>query len=226
MSITSRTREFMPAVVAIGVAAVSLAQSSPAPDEGGAAGATGKRRKSVVEAVGGFVVQPLAPDAHSIVVIDERAKKDGAPEKFTTRIISQMHLAARVGEASEGDIAITVVDEGKSAVFFEDASAVVVNGGDEGETEKRLMSALIRLIGIDGDKFGPHVMGTALARAKAMGIGQMRRTTYRSALNEGWAPPPTNDAQRAIWDKFHSATNIADKAGNEDVAPPTNAPIR
>ena len=29
--------------------------------------------------------------------------------------------------------------------------------------------------------------------------------TYWQACNEGWAPAPTNDVQKAIWDKVHSA---------------------
>lgn len=58
------------------------------------------------------------------------------------------------------------------------------------------------------------------------GAKRGHRTSYRQAVEEGWAPAPTNDYQRAIWNEIHSATNIADKAGNEDVAPPTNAPIR
>lgn len=29
-------------------------------------------------------------------------------------------------------------------------------------------------------------------------------TSYRKACQEGWAPAPTNDAQKAIWDKVHT----------------------
>ncbi|MBR4652041.1 MAG: hypothetical protein IKO72_01660 [Kiritimatiellae bacterium] len=32
----------------------------------------------------------------------------------------------------------------------------------------------------------------------------MVRSTYRDALEEGWAPPPTNGIQKAIWEKFHA----------------------
>jgi len=28
------------------------------------------------------------------------------------------------------------------------------------------------------------------------------RATYRRACHLGWAPPPTNDVQRAIWEKI------------------------
>lgn len=38
----------------------------------------------------------------------------------------------------------------------------------------------------------------ALAGYKRCNIG-----TYYDACEEGWAPPPTNDVQRAIWEKVH-----------------------
>ena len=34
-----------------------------------------------------------------------------------------------------------------------------------------------------------------------MGITPYRRTTYREACQEGWAPQPTNDVQKAIWEQ-------------------------
>ena len=39
------------------------------------------------------------------------------------------------------------------------------------------------------------------------GVKRARRLPYRVAVQEGWAQPPTNDYQRAIWEEIHSATN-------------------
>ena len=36
-----------------------------------------------------------------------------------------------------------------------------------------------------------------------MGVKPQSRTTYRKACEEGWAPAPTNEVQKAIWDKVH-----------------------
>ena len=36
------------------------------------------------------------------------------------------------------------------------------------------------------------------------GIKPYRLTTYKKACEEGWAPAPTNDVQKAIWDKVHA----------------------
>lgn len=35
------------------------------------------------------------------------------------------------------------------------------------------------------------------------GVTPYRTTTYRRACQEGWAPAPTNDVQKAIWDEVH-----------------------
>ena len=34
----------------------------------------------------------------------------------------------------------------------------------------------------------------------AAGVTPLRKTIYRKAVQEGWAPTPTNDVQKAIWD--------------------------
>lgn len=39
-------------------------------------------------------------------------------------------------------------------------------------------------------------------KAKA-GVRTIRFSTYRQACREGWAPTPTNDVQKAIWDEIH-----------------------
>ena len=36
-----------------------------------------------------------------------------------------------------------------------------------------------------------------------MGVSPTRKGTYEAAVKQGWAPAPTNDIQKAIWDKVH-----------------------
>jgi len=38
---------------------------------------------------------------------------------------------------------------------------------------------------------------------KANGMSQEQRATYRHACEQGWAPAPTNDYQKAIWNEVH-----------------------
>lgn len=45
---------------------------------------------------------------------------------------------------------------------------------------------------------------TCEARLSKVGITPMRFATYAKACRDGWAPAPTNDVQKAIWDKVHA----------------------
>ena len=38
----------------------------------------------------------------------------------------------------------------------------------------------------------------------AAGVTPLKRTIYQRACQEGWAPAPTNDVQKAIWEKVHA----------------------
>ena len=49
-----------------------------------------------------------------------------------------------------------------------------------------------------------------------LGIVPWKRTTYKRAFQEGWAPAPTNEYQQAIWDKIHT---IPDKPLTIDFDP-------
>ena len=39
---------------------------------------------------------------------------------------------------------------------------------------------------------------------KPLGVVPAQRATYLKACQEGWAPPPTNDVQKAVWEKVHA----------------------
>lgn len=48
------------------------------------------------------------------------------------------------------------------------------------------------------------VLSRLPAYAKAFGVTPAVITTYRNACQQGWAPAPTNEYQKAIWDKVHA----------------------
>lgn len=60
--------------------------------------------------------------------------------------------------------------------------------------------------------YGPETLVAIMKNAQGRGMSMARTVPYRRAVQEGWAQPPTNDVQRAIWDEIHSATNAADNA--------------
>jgi len=66
------------------------------------------------------------------------------------------------------------------------------------------VSSAEQLDAIKGRQLGPNRFNMVLKTSNALGIQMIRTTTYMRACQEGWAPPPTNDVQRAIWAKFRS----------------------
>lgn len=61
----------------------------------------------------------------------------------------------------------------------------------------------------DLDKLGDVVPADVHARTienlKTIGITPTQITTYLQACKLGWAPAPTNEFQKAIWEKVHAA---------------------
>ena len=49
----------------------------------------------------------------------------------------------------------------------------------------------------------PDGFNQMLEMAKKIKLERQEVYTYRQACMEGWAPAPTNDVQKAIWDKFN-----------------------
>lgn len=49
---------------------------------------------------------------------------------------------------------------------------------------------------------GIESLNKILAYTQRLGMRQSRPSTYRKAVEEGWAPAPTNDVQRAIWQEL------------------------
>ena len=50
----------------------------------------------------------------------------------------------------------------------------------------------------------PQPMMAVANTANKLGFAKGGQTTYRKACQEGWAPQPTNDVQKAIWEEVHA----------------------
>jgi len=51
----------------------------------------------------------------------------------------------------------------------------------------------------------PEPMNPIRNHLRHSGVKPYRRATYKEACREGWAPQPTNEFQKAIWDQTHAA---------------------
>ena len=55
---------------------------------------------------------------------------------------------------------------------------------------------------LKGRSLSPEPFNKIMAHAQKLGMKPQRMATYRKAVEEGWAPAPTNDFQKAIWDEL------------------------
>ena len=77
-----------------------------------------------------------------------------------------------------------------SVVVNGDTAQIVIKGGDLDE--------------ISGGVMTPAVLVEMLTGLPAWGITSERTSTYKKACRQGWAPTPTNEYQKAIWEQIHA----------------------
>lgn len=81
----------------------------------------------------------------------------------------------------------------------------LVLGGAESElsiSALRPVSSLAELDASAGSGIDPRTTMAIYRHLPTIGMVQDRYVTYKSACQEGWAPAPTNEYQKAIWDQF------------------------
>lgn len=78
-------------------------------------------------------------------------------------------------------------------------------GGGNSTFTHCIMKPIFTLQELDNNKATmacPENYGKVTETATILGIKPVFKTTYLNACREGWAPAPTNDVQKAIWEKI------------------------
>lgn len=76
-------------------------------------------------------------------------------------------------------------------------------GGTSSPTDMCVMQQVLSLADLDAiqcDMAYPGVTGQIVNNAGKFGFAKIMKGSYRGACKQGWAPPPTNEYQRAIWE--------------------------
>ena len=68
-----------------------------------------------------------------------------------------------------------------------------------------IVDTLSDLDAIAVDRYSPDVDVRISNNMRSTGIKPYRIAKYSDAVQEGWAPAPTNEYQKAIWEKVHAA---------------------
>jgi len=86
-------------------------------------------------------------------------------------------------------------------------AAAIVLGGINSQMTPCAMTDIHKPSDLDAvpiDAVSPEVVMKMLSSMTTRNIQPRLVTTYRRACVEGWAPAPTNDVQKAIWEKVHA----------------------
>jgi len=79
-----------------------------------------------------------------------------------------------------------------------------VMGAANSNYQNCLMKPIFSVQDLDAIKMAavcPEPLNKILTQARMFGLAPIRTVTYRKAVEEGWAPAPTNDVQQAIYDE-------------------------
>ena len=77
-------------------------------------------------------------------------------------------------------------------------------GGGSSQFPGNMMNApTLRQLDLTVDTIPMDMVGYYQEFLKPLGVTPREYTTYKRACREGWAPTPTNDVQKAIWEKVH-----------------------
>lgn len=78
------------------------------------------------------------------------------------------------------------------------------NASMEGGCVLESVSSLVELDALKADCFCPEPLSKISSHLRTIGVTPYERTTYRRACELGWAPPPVNEYQKAVWEQLKS----------------------
>lgn len=209
------------AAVAFAAAVATAAGAEPAVPVAGAQGGPAIAPKSHRALTGGVVMKPLPEGSRAIVFLDARegVTNHAAVVQCARRVEAMTRLYVKdavgpvpaIGETR--DIVVALVDKGEFTIMPEAGRAIVPARGSDVESSKALWQAAIAIFSLSGQEVNDlHGSGIVVSAAESLGIPRVTRVFYAKALKEGWAPPPVDEYQRALWEAAQTNKVEAAKA--------------
>lgn len=167
-----------------------------------------KKPSGIRAKTGGIVIKPLPEGAKAFVILDTTKEAPEAASIFLKRFIAVTGRHAEISTSSleeqleKGNAVAAILPKGGEAAIYPSRKYVAVpDTGDSAKTAADLWKATIGLFSLLADAPNDfHGGGIVNAGAEAIGIPVMKRAFYKKALEEGWAPPPKDEFQKALWD--------------------------
>ena len=134
-------------------------------------------------------------------VIDETGKPPllVAPEEWW----AEVNVAA-LGSDLKGETALAKFVPSRLRKEVMRAFAYAAGAGGSGFGGNILDTTCVRDLDYREEFIPADALDLSLTHLESRGVTRAETVTYRNACSEGWAPAPTNDIQKAIWDKVHA----------------------
>lgn len=181
------------------------------------------------ERIPSSVVEKSVERLASAFNIDVRCQKGAAPEiKEIPALISTLEAKGAIWVVDDSAYPISIAATENNwgilnvAQFSVDADDSVrddrfakyamrlfanINGASDSPMMPAcVMKQAVGLRGVDAlqcSDYSPEAFGKVSSFLELAGYKQCLTGTYYDACEEGWAPAPTNDVQKSIWDKVH-----------------------
>lgn len=182
-------------------AAIATAQTNLSPKE------------RALRKTGGFLFREIQNGERVVSLIDETGKGESELATFRNTLIDLMGVPVVIGQDDTNAVVrLYLTESGPFAVDVVGRSAKVPLGKDSESTQMNLGKAFLAVCAADASLLTQEGMLLVAGTMTRHGMKPIRRTTYRNAVREGWAPPPTNNFQRAIWDATKAAATNAPTA--------------
>lgn len=171
-----------------------------------------KDRVALLKTRGGVVDKPIATNETIISLIDNREKKDDKLLNFRHDLERKLHFVTLLNSKPDNaSIKLVLTDNAEFILNLDKKIAFVPCGENQEVTNARLYQALLAIFSTQSDILTQDGLMMTYRAATNLKLAKKRRTTYLQAVKEGWAPAPTNDIQRAVWDKVKADMAVEKK---------------
>ena len=160
---------------------------------------------------GGTIIRPVPEGSKAIVFVNATGKDSAVLDAYLKRfdaMTSSLYSKRVIGSVDSiptenGDVVIALVAKGDLSILPAKRMAIIPVEGKDEDTLRNLWKATVAVFSLMGEPPNDF-SGSALIRtaAESIGIPHAQKVFYKKALEEGWAPPPSNEFQRAVWENF------------------------
>lgn len=159
---------------------------------------------------------PLAIKEGSFAIADARKTLDGLGATIGVFLIDDpaMPMSLTSTEAGWGVVNIAPLKDGADGEKLAKRVAKEFNrvlmftlGGGLSSQKTSIMKPITKPADLDKcvNVWIPFdTLGVVFNNMSGYGLVRATRTTYRKACQDGWAPEPTNDFQKVIWEQVHA----------------------